>query len=155
MSIEIGQVAPDFSLVDSEGNEVRLSQFRGNQNVALFFFPAAFTGVCERQVVAHDQSMEQFAALSTQVLGVSTDQRFALKAWIAQCGAKSYPLLSDSLRQAVTDYGVARTQGVGNERATFLIDREGIVRWSKVEDKPSEWIGIERELEELRKIANA
>jgi len=45
MSIEIGQVAPDFSLVDSEGNEVRLSQFRGNQNVALFFFPAAFTGV--------------------------------------------------------------------------------------------------------------
>jgi len=106
-------------------------------------------------VVAHDQSMEQFAALSTQVLGVSTDQRFALKAWIAQCGAKSYPLLSDSLRRAVTDYGVARTQGVGNERATFLIDREGIVRWAKVEDKPSEWIGIERELEELRKIANA
>jgi peroxiredoxin (alkyl hydroperoxide reductase subunit C) len=155
MAVEVGQPAPDFSLVDSEGQQVKLSDFRGQQNVALFFFPAAFTRVCELQVTGHDGAIGEFQKLNTQVLGVSTDQRFALKAWLQQCGAKSFPVLSDHLRRAVVDYGVARETGAGNERATFLIDKEGIVRWMQIEAQTRDWIGIDRELEELRKFAAA
>ena len=153
MTIEVGQPAPDFTLVDTENNPVTLSAFKGNRNVALFFFPAAFTNTCERQVTAHHQTIERFNALDTEVLGVSTDQRQSQRAWLEQCGAKSFRVLSDSRRKVVEAYGVARAEGVGNERATFLIDKEGIVRWAKVEVTPGEWIGIEKELEELAKVA--
>ncbi|GAC1398896.1 MAG: peroxiredoxin [Chloroflexota bacterium] len=153
MAIAVGQQAPDFTLVDTENNPVRLADFIGKRNVALFFFPAAFTSVCERQVVAHAAALERFTALDTEVLGVSTDQRQSQKAWLEQCGAKGYRILSDSRRQAAEAYGVARSQGVGNERATFLIDKQGIVRWAKVEAQTGEWVGIDRELEELRAFA--
>jgi peroxiredoxin len=154
MAVEVGKPAPDFSLVDSENNPVKLSDFRG-KNVALFFFPAAFTSVCELQVTGHDRAIDEFRRLNTQVVGVSTDQRYALKVWLQQCGAKSFPVLSDHLRRAVQEYGVARETGAGNERATFLIDKDGIVRWMKIEAKTSDWIGIATELDELRKFAAA
>lgn len=150
--VEVGQQAPDFSLYDTQGNEVKLSDFRG-RNVVLFFFPKAFTGTCERQVSVHHHEIDRFKALNAQVLGVSTDQSPAQAAFAKQCGVDSYPLLSDFRHQVVNLYGVAIPSGqTANERATFVIDKAGVVRYKHVEPDRSKWAGTEPEYRALQEL---
>src|SRR6185312_7443877 len=129
--VEVGQPAPQFTLLGQGNKDVSLVDFKG-QNLVLFFFPKAFTGTCERQVSEHARAIDQFTALNARVVGVSTDQMPTLLKFAEQCeAAGKVTLLSDFRHKAVHDYGIAVESGpLPNQRAVFIIDREGTVRYA-------------------------
>ena len=128
MSVEIGQKAPDFVLKDQDGNDVSLSKLRGEKAVALVFYPFTFTRVCESELCQLRDDISDFESAGVQVLAVSCDTRHAQKQWAEQKGY-TFPVLSDFWPHGQ----VAKAYGVFNEalgcanRATFLIDKQGIV----------------------------
>ena len=147
-----GQEAPDFTLTDVTNQEVSLSSFRGKP-VVLAFFPKAFTGTCERQLSEHQHRLSEFNALGAQVIAISTDQGPSQKAFAAQCGVDGFPILSDFRHQVVRAYGIYRESGgIANERATFIVDKDGKLAYKHVEPAPGNWQGIDPELAELRKL---
>jgi len=153
VAADVGTIAPDFTLDATDGSKVTLSSFRGKKNVVLFFFPKAFTGTCERQVSGHGADLEKFQKLNAEVFGVSTDQSPSQAAFAKHCGSVKFLLLSDHRHQLVNAYGVARGEGsLSNERAAFVVDRAGVIRYRHVEPKPGEWAGTSGELEALTKL---
>ncbi len=132
MSIEVGGEAPDFTLRDQNNQEVRLSQFRGRRNVLLVFYPLVFTRVCEGELCEVRDNLGDFQNDDVQVLAVSVDSVFSHKIWAEREGF-DFPLLADFWPHGA----VAREYGVFNEvagtadRGTFLIDREGVVRFAE------------------------
>ncbi|SEM49930.1 peroxiredoxin [Nonomuraea pusilla] len=124
---EVGAQAPDFELQDQHGTPVRLSQFRG-RNVVLVFYPLAFTGVCQGELAA----LRDFDA-DAQLLTVSVDSVFAHRAWADREGY-TFPLLSDFWPhgQVAQAYGVFDDAKGLARRGTFVIDGEGVIRWSVV-----------------------
>ncbi len=151
--VAVGQPAPDFTLYGEGNAEVSLADFKG-QNLVLFFFPKAFTGTCERQIVEHANASDKFAALNAKVVGVSTDQVPSLQKFAEQCeAAGKVALLSDFRHKTVKDYGVAVESGpLPNQRAVFIIDGEGVVRYAFVEPSPGNFQGVGPELEALQQI---
>ena len=151
--VEVGKPAPDFTLLGEGNKDVSLADFKG-QNLVLFFFPKAFTGTCERQIVDHAQHSEQFAALNARVVGVSTDQMPTLLKFAEQCeSAGKLQLLSDFRHKTVQAYGIAVDNGpLPNQRAVFIIDGEGILRYAHVEPAPGQYQGTAPELEALQQI---
>jgi peroxiredoxin len=133
MTVEIGRPAPGFALKNQHGETVKLSEFRGKQSVVLVFYPFAFSSICTRELCELRDNIGIFAADEVQVIGVSCDPMHALRAF-AEAERYEFPLLSDfwphgAVAQA---YGVFR-EGVGfATRGTFLIDRDGVLRWSIV-----------------------
>jgi peroxiredoxin len=128
MSIEIGTVAPDFTLKDQNNQEVRLSDYRGRKNVLLVFYPLAFTGTCQGELSAIRDAPGDFSNDTTQVLTISVDSAYSHKVWADQQGY-DFPLLADFWPHGA----VARAYGVFNEekgyanRGTFLVGRDGVV----------------------------
>ena len=128
MSIQAGEEAPDFVLKDNAGNDVRLSDFRGKQNVVLVFYPFTFTGVCQGELCELRDDLSSFETADAQVLAISCDSRHAQNKWAAEQGF-TFPLLSDFWPHGE----VSRRYGVFNEavgcanRATFVIDKDGQV----------------------------
>jgi len=128
MAIDVGQIAPEFTLKDSTGAEVSLSDFRGEKAVVLVFYPFTFTGVCEGELCQLRDDIADYEASGVQVLAVSCDSRFAQGKWAEEKGW-SFPLLSDFWPHGE----VAQAYGVFNDavgcanRATFLIDRNGVM----------------------------
>lgn len=128
MSIQAGEEAPDFVLKDNAGNDVRLSDFRGKQNVVLVFYPFTFTGVCQGELCELRDDLSSFETADAQVLAISCDSRHAQNKWAAEQGF-TFPLLSDFWPHGE----VSRRYGVFNEavgcanRATFVIDKDGRV----------------------------
>lgn len=149
--IEVGQRAPDFELTDTEQNTVRLSDFHGKP-VVLFFFPMAFTGVCELQLSQHQHRLQDFTDLGAQVLAISADQRAAQKEFASRCGVNGFPILSDARHNVIKAYGVYREAGPVNERATFILGKDGNIVYKFIEAAPGNWQGIDVELEQLRKL---
>ncbi|MEU9557246.1 peroxiredoxin [Streptomyces fumanus] len=137
MAIQVGDKAPDFELKDNHGADVKLSDFRGRKNVVLIFYPFAFTGVCTGELCEVRDHLPQFADRDTQVLAVSNDSIHTLRVFAEQEGLE-YPLLSDFWPHG----NVSRAYGVFDEdkgcavRGTFIIDREGVVRWTVVNGLP-------------------
>lgn len=135
MTIEVGAQAPDFTLSDQNKEQVSLSDFRGEKNVLLVFYPFAFSGVCQGELCQVRDDLADFQNDRVQVLGVSVDSSFALKAWAEQQGYQ-FPLLSDFWPHGET----AKAYGVFNEkvgmavRGTFLIDTEGVVRFAEANE---------------------
>lgn len=137
MAIEIGSTAPDFELKNQHGELVKLSDFRGEKNVVLVFYPFAFTGVCTGEVCAIQKELPRLQNDDVQVLAVSNDSPFTLRVFADQEGL-DYPLLSDFWPHGEVSraYGVfAEDKGVA-VRGTFVIDKEGTVRWSVVNGLP-------------------
>ncbi|CAM2888815.1 peroxiredoxin [Saccharomonospora xinjiangensis] len=136
MAVEVGTQAPDFTLNDYNKQQVTLSSFRGDKPVLLVFYPFAFSGICQGELCQLRDEFDQYPGV--QVLGVSVDTPFALKAWAEQQGYQ-FPLLSDFWPHGE----VAKAYGVFNEQAglalrgTFLIDTEGVVRFAEV-NQPGE-----------------
>lgn len=128
MSVEIGQEAPDFELSSNTGDKVKLSSFRGDKGVALVFYPFTFTGVCQGELCALRDDLSRYESAGVQVLAVSCDTRHAQAKWAEEQGY-GFPVLSDFWPHGE----VARAYGVFNEalgcaeRATFVIDRDGVV----------------------------
>ncbi|MBA9004453.1 MULTISPECIES: peroxiredoxin [Thermomonospora] len=143
----VGDVAPDFELRDQHGTPVRLSSLRGEHNVLLVFYPLAFSGVCTGELdVIRDELLPALGA-DTRVLAVSVDSMFALRAW-ADARDYAFGLLSDFWPHGA----VARSYGVFDDergvavRGSFVVDREGVVRWKVVNA-----IGEARDIDEYRK----
>ncbi len=130
MSVQDGQRAPDFKLKDQHGQTVSLSSFRGERAVVLMFYPYAFSGVCTSELSAVRDNLPRFEAEDTALLAVSCDPMFALRAFADRDGLE-FPLLSDFWPHgAVAErYGVFDADRGCARRSTFIIDREGVVRW--------------------------
>jgi len=151
--VEVGQPAPQFTLLGEGNKDITLADFRG-RNLVLFFFPKAFTGTCERQIVEHAHASEQFKALNATIVGVSTDQLPSLAKFAETCeAAGKVDLLSDFRHKAVHDYGIAVDSGpLPNQRAVFIIDGEGILRYRHIEPNPGQFQGVGPELEALKAL---
>ncbi|MDR8410817.1 peroxiredoxin [Nonomuraea sp. 3-1Str] len=123
----VGAVAPDFELQDQHGTPVRLSDFRGRK-VVLVFYPLAFSGICQSELAA----LRDLTA-DAQILTVSVDSLFTHRAWADQEGY-GFPLLSDFWPhgQVARAYGVFDDAKGIARRGTFVIDGEGVIRWSVV-----------------------
>ncbi|MBI4364638.1 MAG: peroxiredoxin [Candidatus Latescibacteria bacterium] len=134
-TLKIGESAPDFTLTDHNGNKVTLSSFRGKKHVVLVFHPLAFTSVCAVQMPGYSKERQSFEGLEAQVLGISVDSVPTHKAWAEQLGGIDYPLLADFWPHGdvAKKYGILRPEGY-SERATFVIDKKGIVRRIEVHE---------------------
>ena len=132
MAVEVGSKAPEFTLRDFNRQKVSLSSYQGSQNVLLVFYPFAFSGTCQGELCQLRDELATYSSADVQVLGVSVDTPFSLKAWAEQQGYQ-FPLLSDFWPHGE----VAKTYGVFNEnagmanRGTFLIDKTGVVRFAE------------------------
>ena len=133
MPIEVGTEAPDFVLKDQNNQEVRLSEYRGKRIVLLVFYPLAFTGTCQGELCSVRDNLGDFVNDSVQVLTVSVDSSYSHKVWAEQEGYQ-FPLLADFWPHGE----VARTYGVFNDdrgfanRGTFIIDKQGVVRYAEM-----------------------
>ncbi|KAL4445796.1 hypothetical protein ABPG77_008995 [Micractinium sp. CCAP 211/92] len=135
----VGSQAPDFTataVFDQEFVDTTLSQYRGKY-VVLFFYPLDFTFVCPTEITAFSDRYDEFAALNTEVLGVSIDSQFSHLAWIQTdrksggVGDLKYPLVADLKREISEAYGVLSPEGVAL-RGLFIIDKEGIVQHATI-----------------------
>ncbi|MCE7884096.1 MAG: peroxiredoxin [Actinobacteria bacterium ATB1] len=132
MAIETGRSAPDFTLPDQNKNPVTLGSFKGERKVVLVFYPFTFTGICESEVCALRDEFAELAELDATVLAVSVDSVHVHRRWAEEQGIE-YPLLADFWPHGE----VARAYGVFNEdlgaaeRGTFIIDKEGTVRFTE------------------------
>jgi peroxiredoxin len=132
-SPQVGDVAPDFTAASTSGKDVSLSSFRGKQNVLLAFFPLAFTGTCTKELICFTEDFDQFAGKGVEILPISVDASPSLKEFKNKLQMKT-DLLSDFKRDISRAYGVLNEERFFSNRAYFLIDKEGRVRWSYVED---------------------
>ena len=128
----IGQPAPDFTLPSTAGKDVTLSLFRGKENVLVAFFPAAFTGTCTAELCALSEDYAQFQRAGAAVLPVSVDYVASLKAF-KEKERMGVDLLSDFFRRTARDYGVFDEVKGFARRSYFLMDKQGVLRWSHVE----------------------
>ena len=137
MSVDVGAKAPDFTLTNQDRESVTLSDKLKNGPVVLAFFPAAFSSVCQQEMCTFRDSVADLNKSNAQVLGVSTDTFFALKAW-GDAQKLNFPLLSDYNKDVIRKYGVVNPDMIGmkdiSKRAVFVIDRNGVVKHREVLD---------------------
>jgi peroxiredoxin len=137
MAVDVGDEAPDFELNDHHGTPVRLSGFRGEKNVVLVFYPFAFSGVCSGEMCAMRDAFPEVTRDDVELLTVSVDTGFSLRTW-ADTQNFGFEMLSDFWPHGA----VARSYGVFDEnigaaiRGTFIIDKNGVVRWKVVNPLP-------------------
>jgi len=127
-----GEMAPDFTLAATTGEDVTLSALRGKSNVVLAFFPLAFTGVCTAELCDFSRDFADFESVDAKVLGISVDSVPTLREFRARNGI-AVDLLSDFKREVSRKYGVLLEEEFVAKRSYFIIDREGIVRWTHIE----------------------
>ncbi len=139
MALAVGTQAPDFTLPAGSGETVTLSSLRGKK-VVLLFFPAAFTGVCTKEMCAVADDYSAYEKLNAQPLAISVDMPWSLKKFAAESKA-TFPFLSDFNKTATRDYDVYREKfalglvGV-SERAVFVIDENGVITYAWVGENP-------------------
>jgi len=132
-TVSVGDIAPEFSLHDQHGAEVSLSSFRGEQAVLVVFYPFAFSGICTGELCEIRDDLSAFQNDAVQVLAVSCDPMYSLRAW-AEDQKFDFPLLSDFWPHGAvaSAYGVFDAERGMAVRGSFLVDRDGTVRWSVV-----------------------
>lgn len=140
MALKAGDEAPDFELRSHRGGTVKLSDFRGSKNVVVAFHPLAFTPVCATQISSYEKDIKQFEAADTAVLGISIDAQPSKAAWAKELGISSFDLLSDNYPygDVAQKFGVFREKDGISDRAVFVIDKAGTVRWARVYDIPQQ-----------------
>lgn len=141
MKIKVGQPAPDFTLYDSAKNKVTLSELRG-QNVLLLFFPLAFTSTCTAELCSIRDNISFYNNVNAKVFGISVDSLHTLAKYKAEQNL-NFTLLSDFNKEVSSSYGSIyemfgyNMKGV-SKRSAFVIDKNGIVRYSEVLDNAGE-----------------
>jgi len=154
----VTQPAPDFKAqavtAENSFEELELSSYKGKY-VILFFYPLDFTFVCPTEIIAFDKALDKFKERNAEVVGVSIDSHFSHWAWKntpvneGGIGQVKYPLVSDLDKNISRDYGVLVNDSVAL-RGLFLIDKEGIVRHSLVND-----LGLGRNVDEAIRLLDA
>jgi peroxiredoxin len=156
MSISTGQKAPEFKLFDSEKKETTLAQFHG-KNVLLLFFPFAYTGTCTKELCSVRDDIAAYNNANAVVLGISVDSLFVLAKY-KEDQHLNFTLLSDFNKEASKTYGclydefIFGTKGV-SKRSAFVIDKEGIVRYTEILEKATDipdFVAINKVLAELK-----
>ena len=133
MTLSIGSAAPDFELSDQHGEKVSLSSFKGKKNVVVLFITFAFTGTCTGELCALRDDLAPFQNENVQLLAISCDSMFTQRIFAEQEGYK-FPVLADFWPHGAA----AKAYGIFNEelgcamRGTFIIDKEGILRWQVI-----------------------
>lgn len=158
MSVLVNRPAPDFKsaavLGDGTLGELKLSELRGKP-VVLFFWPLDFTFVCPSEIIAHDHRLAEFKERGVQLVGVSIDSQFTHFAWrntpVNQggIGPVGFPIVADINHEIVRAYGVEHQDGVAF-RASFLIDKNGIVQHQTVNNLP-----LGRNVDEMIRLVDA
>ena len=133
--IAVGTKAPDFTLQDQDQNDVTLSSFQGKKNVILAFYPLDFSPVCSKEHACFRDDLKGFEGLNAQVLGVSVDSAWAHKAFARHLEV-SYPLLADfhPRGQVAAKFGLYLDDKGITQRATVVIDKQGVVRYVYVNE---------------------
>ena len=136
MSVDVGSKAPDFTLMNQDREPVTLSAERGHP-VVLAFFPAAFSGVCTKELCTFRDNLAKLNSAKAKVYGISVDTFFTLKAF--QTDQKlTFPLLSDFNKTVIRQYDVVNPDMIGlkdiAKRATFVIDRNGTIAYREILD---------------------
>ena len=151
--LAVGTPAPDFLLRDQFGQDVSLSSYRGRKAVVIVFYPYAFSGVCTGEMAAIRDRLAEFMTFDTEVLAISCDPVYALRAFADQDGL-NFPLLSDFWPhgEVTRAYGVFDEKKGCPERSSYVIDREGIVRWAVHNAKP-EGRDLDEHLKQLHALA--
>lgn len=151
MAPEVGTDAPDFTLKDQNNQDVTLSSFRGERSVLVVFYPFAFSGICTGELSAVRDDLSSFQNDDVQILAISVDHPFTLRAW-ADAQSYEFPLLADFWPHGK----VAREYAVFNDgagfalRGTFLVDKSGVVAFAEVNG-----LGEAREQDSWRKAVAA
>lgn len=137
MPIEVGSKAPDFTLMNQDRQPVTLSAVLKNGPAVLAFLPGAFSSVCTTEMCTFRDSIAALNAARVQVLGITTDTFFTLKAWADQ-QRFTFPLLSDYNKDVIRQYDVVNPDMIGlkniAKRAVFVIDGDGTVTHREVLD---------------------
>ena len=153
LKVRVGERAPDFSLPAVSNGKISLSQFRGKKNVVISFVPAAWTPVCSDQWPGYNIVKDLFDQHNAVLIGITVDNLPTLFAWTRQMGKLWFPVLADFWPHgAVAErYGVLRSDGM-TERALFVIDKQGIIRYIDVHDI-NERPRLEILIKELEKLS--
>ena len=158
MAISVGSKAPDFTLKSKQASglvDFTLSNNFGKKNTVLLFFPAAFTGVCTKEMCDISQGMNGYSSLNADVIGISVDTPFSQEAW-AQKEKISIPLASDLNKEVIKKYEVVfpMLAGVGDTaaRAAVVIDKDGVVQYSEQTPTPKELPNFDKVKETLAKL---
>ena len=148
MTLEIGKHAPDFTLKDQHGQDVSPSDFRGRKNLVIVFYPFAFSRVCTGELCELRDNIADFSDDQTALVAVSCDHMFSLRAF-AEHDAISFPLLSDYWPHGAvsTAFGIFNEKVGCSGRATFIVDRGGVLRWQVENEIPNA-----RDIDDYRKI---
>lgn len=135
LKVRLGDPAPDFNLAAVNGGRISLKAFRGKKNVVLSFVPAAFTPVCSAQWPGYNLVQDLFQKHDAVLLGIATDNIPSLYAWTQEMGGIGFEVLSDFYPHGAvaSAYGVLRRDGTA-ERALFVIDKQGVIRYIDVHD---------------------
>ena len=147
MTLQIGSEVPDFELLNTEGSQTKLSTFRG-KNVLVMFYPFAFSGICTGELCEIRDNLKDFQNDKVQIISISTDPMYSNKAFAETEGYK-FPVLSDFWPHGK----VSKQFGVFNEdrgcatRGSFLIDKNGILRWSVINT-----LGEKRNLDDYKAV---
>ena len=150
----LGAPAPDFTLRDQFGQDVTLSSFIGSKAVALFFYPYAFSGVCSGEMAGIRSRIADFLTFDTEVLAISCDPIYSLRSF-ADSDGLNFPLLSDFWPHGA----VARAYDVFDEergcarRSSYVVDRDGILRWS-VHNAMPEGRDLDEHLRQLQALVD-
>lgn len=138
---EVGAVAPEFSLVDTDMKQRTLKEFK-EKNVVLAFYPGAFTSVCKKEMCTFRDSIARLETLNAQILGVSVNDPFSNKAF-KEANLLNFPILCDFNREVTELYGVPMNNFAGlkgytaAKRSIFIVDKKGIIRYRWVSNDPS------------------
>ena len=151
----VGNKAPDFRMNTCDGDgcnfgQVSLSDYEGKWLV-MFFYPLDFTFVCPTEITGYSKRIEDFKALNAEILSVSTDSEHSHKAWInSSLGKVNFPMAADMTKTVARDYGVLIEEEGVALRGLFIIDPEGILRYSVVHD-----LNVGRSVDETLRVLRA
>ncbi|GEP34282.1 peroxiredoxin [Nocardioides szechwanensis] len=151
--LQLGGPAPDFTLRDQFGQDVTLSSYRGKKAVGIFFYPYAFSGVCTGEMAGIRDRLAEFLTFDTEVLAISCDPMFALRAFADQDGL-NFPLLSDFWPhgEVARAYDVLDESTGAARRSSYVIDKQGLVRWA-VHNAMPEGRDLDEHLAQLTAVA--
>lgn len=152
MTAKVGEPAPKFTMqavADGRFQTVSLDDYRG-QWVVLFFYPLDFTFVCPTEITDFSKQTAAFKKLNAAVIGCSTDSVYSHQAWLKDLGHLAYPLAADKSMGVARDYGVLVEKDGIALRGTFLVDPQGVLRYSVVHD-----LSVGRSVDEVLRVLAA